>query len=227
LTQLASRILADSSEREAFLGDLEERHLAGTFRGLADISYLVASRQLKMWQTWRPWLTAFVLFFPLSALLQSALSIATMLERFPWPDNPVYDSPDVKTSILWGSMSTILWSWSAGFAMATLGKHAVWGLFAALALLSYLPMLFSPTPFMRGWGFGAWMLMVILPAWLGARAEYLSAKGKWLLAGSALLPLYFLIHDYRFNRGNLEAMDLAMALLVMWPIAVPFTSRAR
>ena len=231
LAQRASRILADQSEREALLGDLEERNLAGTFRGLADITYFVASRQLKMWQTWRPWLTLLALFFPLSVLLQSALSIAYTLANHPWPDNAFYDSPDLKTALVVGTACTILWAWSAGFALVKFGRHATWSLVPILALATWLPFQLNRTPSFSMLCLTLWFLMVVLPAWSGARACFRSAQlggiAKGILAAVLTMNLYFMIVEYANKRPNLHAFDLAMAAFVLWPIAVPFTSRAR
>ena len=231
LTQQASLILAAPSERESFLGELEERNLAGTFRGLADIACLIASRQLKLWQTWRPWLTLLALFLPLSTLLHSALSISFTLATHPLANNPFYESPYVQTVLIWGSISTMLWAWSAGFSMAQLGKHTVWTLFPVLALVTHMPMALSRSPYLFLFGFASWIFLVALPSAMGARACFqnprLSTKGKLALAIPAMIALYFLVMNVSSNRPNLHPMDMIMAALAMWPIAVPLTSRAR
>jgi hypothetical protein len=226
LTQQASKILEDPSERESFLGDIEERNLAGTLRGLADISCLIASRQLKLWQNWRPWLTLLVLFLPLSTLLHSALSISSTLAN-----NPFYESQYVQSVLIWGSISTMLWAWSVGFSMAQLGKHTVWTQFPALALVSHIPMALSRSPYLFLFGFASWMFLVALPSVMGARACFqnsrLSTKGKLALAIPAMIALYFLVMNVSSNRPNLHPMDMIMATLATWPIAVPLTSRSR
>jgi hypothetical protein len=54
-------------EREIVLGDLiETRETA--WRGMREVSGLVARRQLQLWNSWRPWLAAPGLAFPCSFL---------------------------------------------------------------------------------------------------------------------------------------------------------------
>jgi hypothetical protein len=56
------------TEREIVLGDLiETRETA--WRGMREVSGLVARRQLQLWNGWRPWLAAPGLAFPCTFML--------------------------------------------------------------------------------------------------------------------------------------------------------------
>ena len=55
-------------EREIVLGDLIETHQTA-WRGMREVSGLVARRQLQLWNDWRAWLAAPGLALPCSFLL--------------------------------------------------------------------------------------------------------------------------------------------------------------
>ena len=65
------------------LGDLEERRLNGTARGLADVFLFVGAQQFRAWAGWRPWIALISLFPPLSMLIGCVFSVGQIISKYP------------------------------------------------------------------------------------------------------------------------------------------------
>jgi hypothetical protein len=76
LAEIATHLL-QCDEREAVLGDLSETD-ESAWRGLLDVLGLVIRRQLLLWKSWRPWLSAFGLTLPGSFLLMGGLRVCQL-----------------------------------------------------------------------------------------------------------------------------------------------------
>ena len=67
--ELAARPL-QRNEREAVLGDLQERD-ESTWSALLSVLGLVIRREAQLWKSWKPWVAAFGLTLPSSFMLMS------------------------------------------------------------------------------------------------------------------------------------------------------------
>src|SRR5260370_17945456 len=80
LAEIATHLL-ERDEREVVLVDLSEAD-ESAWHGLLDVLGLVIRRQLLLWKSWRPWLSAFGLTLPGSFLLMGAsVSVSSTYQR--------------------------------------------------------------------------------------------------------------------------------------------------
>ena len=128
-------------EREIVLGDLiETRETA--WRGMREVSGLVARRQLQLWTSWRAWLAAPGLALPCSFLLMG-FSFAISSELRP---HFAYGlqlklscaRPAEGVSVLCQAVVLIICAWAAGFTVESISRRT----FVVSAICCFLPCLF-------------------------------------------------------------------------------------
>jgi hypothetical protein len=128
-------------EREIVLGDLiETRETA--WRGVREVSGLVARRQMQLWNGWRPWLAAPGLALPCSFMLMGfSFAISSELQsHFGYGLQLQLFSAEPAEAVLLLCQVTVLMicAWAAGFTVDSASRRT----FAASAICCFLPCLF-------------------------------------------------------------------------------------
>jgi hypothetical protein len=140
LIELMARQLAPT-EREIVLGDLiETRETA--WRGMREISGLVARRQLQAWNGWGPWLAAPGLALPCSFLLMG-FSFAVSSERrnqfaSGWQLSLISTEPGEFISLFCQVLVLLICAWAAGFTVESVSRRTL----MVSAICCFLPCLF-------------------------------------------------------------------------------------
>jgi len=129
------------TEREVVLGDLiETRETA--WRGMREVSGLVARRQLQLWNGWRPWLAASGLAFPCSFMLMGfSFAISSELRnRFAYGRqlNLMSTEPGELISLLCQVLVLLICAWAAGFTVESVSRRTI----QVSAVCCFLPCLF-------------------------------------------------------------------------------------
>jgi hypothetical protein len=134
LVESVARLL-ERDEREAVLGDSLEAG-DGPWQALSGVLGFVLRRQIFLWRSWRPWLSVFVVL-PCSLLLMYvSVSVTCTFDRlmgFPiskWAPT----GHEGFALLLCHILLLIAWSWTSGFALASLSPRTLW-LNAALCCL--------------------------------------------------------------------------------------------
>lgn len=219
LTRLLSKLLQQDSEQEAILGDLEERRLAGCWRGLWDLFSLVVLRQAQLWMSWRPWITFLFLFLPLSSAVQAAESILQVLLQQP------LESYTMRAAILSATILCFALAWCGGFSAVRIGRFSAWAVIGAILLVSHLAIWISH-PAMAIWLLCGSAILIGVPTFLGAvcaRSSSLSTSNRlilFLVQVAAWCGLFF-------AEGAPPppiSQDLLLIPLLLWPVAVPLVS---
>jgi hypothetical protein len=183
LVELAARPLS-RDEREAVLGDaLEAGDSAG--KALAGVLGLVVRRQLLRWRSWRPWFATFLLALPAGYLLTYvSISVACTSERLlgmkvgRWAPT----GHEGLCMLLCHIFLLITWSWTSGFAVASLSPRTLCSLIIVCGV-KLLPFgmhlgIESISPY--------YSLLFVTPAiwgiWRGKRTRRLSLPRALLLA---------------------------------------------
>jgi hypothetical protein len=154
--------LLDHDEGEAVRGDFAEWELTGG-EALRSLAGLIARRQAFVWAGWRPWLALLALVAPIGMLLSLASrnwSSGWAIESFLYANNWTWgylESPGARIDlaqtiggICLGSAALMVWSWTAGFALASLAPRAVWINGALFCLVVFGGTIASTTTGMRG-----------------------------------------------------------------------------
>jgi hypothetical protein len=186
-----SRLL-DPAEREAVFGDFAGLALTD-YQAVKSLLGLVVRRQLRLWKEWTPWFALVAIIMPVSPLLAK---LCIELDQGIWPilwmklhHGISYQtglSPAARLSgFCFQGVALITWSWTSGFALATLSRKTVWVTGACFFAL-YLDFardgwLFGGLSWLIGW---AWLplltnlLFVLLPAYCGIRQSAKLLHGK-------------------------------------------------
>jgi hypothetical protein len=131
--------LLEPREREAVLGDLAE---AGDpmLRGLLDVLGLAVRRQMLLWKSWRPWVSAFGVVLPNSfQLIGFSLLVSETFRR-------MFEQglgPDGMRLLLCRIALLVILAWSCGFAVGAISRRTLWASIAAC----FLPCLFCLSRF--------------------------------------------------------------------------------
>jgi hypothetical protein len=165
LVELAARLL-DREDRETMLGDLEEAG-ESSWRRLLDISGLVVRRQAMLWQSWRPWLAAFGLAFPVSLLLMGfSLTITQSFRHLGAPGHP---ANGFAIPVLLSQVGLLVgWSWIGGFVLASISRRTLW----VSMVLCACPCLFCLARFRVPHLPSPCLLLFLLPAIWGVRRNF-------------------------------------------------------
>lgn len=195
LSRGAARTL-DPGERAVVLGDLAESQ-ARPWRQLREITGLAARRQLGAWAAPGPWIAIALFALPLGILLShvsrawsdgSVVYLRAYVQGFSWTyvANPGSRQDLFELAAWFVSKAAALWiwSWTAGFALARLSCRTLWltGAVFAVALFAATIGTWTTSRGILGHGLTASHFyglvlprlvrvgLVLLPAWLGARA---------------------------------------------------------
>jgi hypothetical protein len=136
LVNAVSRLLINE-EREIVLGDLAELGVTGG-HAVREIVGLAIRRQIAQWAAWRPWVSVATIVLPLGFLLSYIArwwadgdAIYVSLYTTHW-SAAYLASPGARHDVLtvfWGICSGWLaligWSWTAGFALASLSRRTI------------------------------------------------------------------------------------------------------
>ena len=131
--------LLEPREREAVLGDLAE---AGDpmFHGLLDVLGLALRRQMLLWKSWRPWVSAFGVVLPNSfQLIGFSLLVSETFRRM---FEQGLGANGVRLLLCRIALLAIL-PWGCGFAVGAVSRRTLWASLAAC----FLPCLFCLSRF--------------------------------------------------------------------------------
>jgi hypothetical protein len=161
LVDRISRLL-DRDEREAVRGDFAEWELTGG-EALRDLVGLIVRRHASVWAGWRPWLALLALVAPIGMLLSLASrnwSSGWAIGSFLYANNWTWgylESPGARIDlaqtiggVCLGSAALMVWSWTIGFALASLAPRAVGINGALFCLVVFGGTIGSTTTGMRG-----------------------------------------------------------------------------
>ena len=169
LAEIATHLL-ERDEREAVLGDLSEAD-ESAWHGLLDVLGLVIRRQLLLWKSWRPWLSAFGLTLPGSFLLMGAsVSVSSTYQRIQGLMGPRFlDVPSLTMQdgflLLCQIFLLVALSWASGFVLGSMSRRTLW----ASAALCCSPCLFCLARFRIESLSRLCLLLFLPPAILGVR----------------------------------------------------------
>lgn len=154
----------DADEREVVLGDISESR-AAAWRAMRDVGGLVIRRQAIQWTGWRPWLALAGLAVPFGvalSLLSRFWSNSTAIYIWFYADNwtsSYLESAGARRDLLqnaaWIAVPYLLlalWSWTAGYALASLSHRTAWANAGVLGLLLFAVSLGSSTMIAAGGG---------------------------------------------------------------------------
>ena len=207
--ELAARPL-QRNEREAVLGDLQERD-ESTWSALLSVLGLVIRREAQLWKSWKPWVAAFGLTLPSSFMLMS-LSL-TFAECLPLLSSDALGvkSHIILTHVIVGTVipETLMLLGMAfvdGYVVAALSRRTLW--VSAVACL--FPCLFcferfrlhSLSPFC--------LILFLLPAIWGI----LGGVRRWQIgfkSASGLAAILTLLAIFYFHGG------WAVFAPLLWP----------
>ena len=156
------------AEREIVLGDLiETRETA--WRGMREISGLVARRQLQSWNGWGPWLAAPGLALPCSFMLMGfSFAISSELRNhfvFGRHLSFISAEPGEFLSLLCQVLVLLICAWAAGFTVESVSRRT----FVVSAICCLLPCLFCLLRFRQESLPRFCLLLFLLPAIAGVR----------------------------------------------------------
>ncbi len=128
-------------EREIVLGDLIETHETA-WRGIREVSGLVARRQLQMWKGWRPWFAAPGLALPCSFLLMGFSFAVSSELRTHFAHglqlNLFSAEPAEAVTLLCQALVLMICAWAAGFTVDSISRRTL----VVSAICCALPCLF-------------------------------------------------------------------------------------
>ncbi|MGB7845707.1 MAG: hypothetical protein WBL63_08845 [Candidatus Acidiferrum sp.] len=154
------------TEREIVLGDLiETRETA--WRGMRDVSGLVARRQLQLWNGWRPWLAAPGLALPCSFMLMGfSFAISSELRNYfvyGWQLSLISTNPIEAILLFCQVLVLLICAWAAGFTVESVSRRT----FVVSAICCFLPCLFCLLRFRQESLPRFCLLLFLLPAIAG------------------------------------------------------------
>jgi hypothetical protein len=229
------------AEREAVCGDIEER-ADSDLRAITDITGLVLRRQAALWWAWHPWVAVFTIVAPVGLAL-SALSAywagGTSIYAWLYLDNWTWGhlhSPGERRELAFvavglglNALTIAVWAWTGGQALQVISPATRWLSVPLLCLVTFVgtgdltlhaaaaanPAVFAST-FDRVVAPCLYRtLLVVLPAWSGARQAQTAWSGHGLLVVAVVCALL-----------TMRAFDrLAVASLAM-PVLFPVRASA-
>jgi hypothetical protein len=203
------------AEREIVLGDLiETRETA--WRGMRDVSGLVARRQLQLWNGWRPWLAAPGLAFPCSLMLMGfSFGISSKLRNhfvYGWQLNHL--STEV-VSLFCQVLVLLICAWAAGFTVESVSR----GTFVVSAICCFLPCLFCLLRFREESLSRFCLLLFLIPAIAGVsysrRGRTINRRQALALALAATTCMTVLAAHGRLWALNWELIGPAWYLVIL------------
>lgn len=155
------------TEREIVLGDLiEARETA--WRGMREVSGLVARRQLRLWYGWRPWLAAPGLALPSSFMLMGfSFAISSELRNRFFHGGPLSffsTDPGELLPVLCQVFVLLICAWAVGFTVESLSRRTL----VVSAVCCLLPCLFCLLRFRQESPSRFCLLLFLFPAIAGA-----------------------------------------------------------
>jgi len=170
-------------EREIVLGDLIETRETG-WRGMREVSGLVARRQMQLWSGWRPWLAAPGLALPCSFMLMGfSFAISSELQThfaYGLQLNLVSAEPAEAVLLLCQVLVLMICAWAAGFTVDSVSRRTL----AASAICCFLPCLFCLLRFRHESLSRFCLLFFLFPALAGVCFSRRGGtiKRRWALA---------------------------------------------
>ena len=162
----AIALLLKPTEREVVLGDLIETREAA-WRGMREVSGLVARRQLQLWNGWRPWLVAPGLAVPCSFMLMGfSFAISSELRNHfvqGWQLNYFSTEPGEFISFLCQVLVLLICAWAVGFTIESVSRRT----FVVSAICCLLPCLFCLLRFRQESLPRFCLLLILFPAIAG------------------------------------------------------------
>ena len=178
--------LLEPREREAVLGDLAETGNAA-WRGAIEVLGLAARRQLLLWKSWRPWVSAFGVALPNSFQLIGFSLIVSETFRRMFGQGLAADGVRL---LLCRIVLLAILAWSCGFAVGAVSRRTLWASIAAC----FLPCLFclsrfgvphqSPLSLLLFLPFALW------GGWQGLRRARLRLSSAITLATASTLVMF-------------------------------------
>jgi hypothetical protein len=173
--------LLEPREREAVLGDLAE---AGNpmFHGLLDVLGLALRRQMLLWKSWRPWVSAFGVALPNSfQLMGFSLLVSEMFQHVLGARSGM----NALGLLFCRFALLVVLAWSCGFAVGAVSRRTLWVSVAAC----FFPCLFCLSRFKMPYP-SPLSLLLFLPfalwgTWQGLRRVRLCSTSAVILAVSA------------------------------------------
>jgi len=199
--------LLEPREREAVLGDLAEAGEAA-WHGLIAVLGLALRRQVLLWKSWRPWVSAFGVVLPNSfQLMGFSMLVSSMFLQ----DLQRGLRSEELSNLLGKSVLLAIVAWSCGFAVGAISRRTLWVscvacllpclfCFSRFAVPHRSPLsllLFLPFAMCGGWfGLrrGRLRLRLALPIAMTATVLTISGwTGSWLSLLALLWPGWFLV----------------------------------
>lgn len=177
LVDRLSRLL-EPDERDAALGDFVESGLAAG-DALRAILGLVARRQVSLWTDWRPWLALVGIVGPGSLILLNFSVFVSgsfelhlwIIENYPHFNPAMLEETGLTlrravAGLLCLSSLHFVWSWTAGFVLASLSRRTAWvnvALFGCLATVVFSAGYGAATSPKRPLALSLTALLIVLP----------------------------------------------------------------
>jgi hypothetical protein len=198
-------------EREIVLGDLIETRQTA-WRGMREVSGLVARRQLQLWNDWRAWLAAPGLALPCSFLLMGfSFAISSDLRNrlvHGWQPGFFSTEPGEFISLLCKVLVLLICAWAAGFIVESVSRRT----FLVSAICCFLPCLFCLLRFRQESLPRFCLLLFLFPAVAGVcfsrRGRTINRRRAFALAPGATICMAVL-----GVRGHLSVLN--------WELIVP------
>lgn len=216
---LVSRLLEDQAERDAVLGDLQERG-ATAHRTLFEVVALVSRRQVRHLRSWQLWLTAAVLFVPVLAVVSPAFTLGLTVFH---TEAPVGQSmgQSAMSILLGGAVGTAVLAWATGFAAGRLAKRR-YPVILLLVTLAIALLLDRANGSIAGGAnsflaqAAALILLAGIPAghglWIGVSGNILPSAALVIVGVSGIVAVGLLVPASAFYWS-----DLALAT-ALWPV---------
>ena len=215
-----------AEEREAVLGDLQESR-RGALPALLEITGLVLRRQAQTWHDWRPWFALIGIAVPVGLLLADfALQLARTYDLYTWiagnyavMDLGLLEETGLTlrhSSVVFFSYLLLLlvWSWTGGFALATISGRALWanGAVVCAVWLLYARMAEPRMALLLLWA------CFLHGAKMGRHGGCLTRGRAWVLvAGMFALTAIAIYSAGWWRAGGGFSRQMAVALILSWP----------
>lgn len=239
LTAWLMEILAGTlrpAEREAVCGDIEER--ADTdLRAIRDVVGLVLRRQAALWCAWLPWVASLTIVVPvglalsaLSAYWAGGSSIYAWLYLDNWTWGHLH-SPGARRELAFvavglglNALTMAAWAWTGGHTLQVISPETRWLSVPLLCLVTFAgtgdltlqaaasanPAVFASTFYRVVAPCLYRTLLVVLPAWSGARQARTVRSGRGLLVVAVVCALLTM---RAFGR-----LSVPLAMPVLFPV---------
>ena len=205
------------TEREIVLGDLIETRETG-WRGMREISGLMARRQLQLWKSWGPWLAAPGLALPCSFMLMGFSFVVTseLRNHFVYRLQLSFFSTEPREfiSFLCQVLVLLICAWATGFTVESVSGRTL----VVSAICCFLPCLFCLLRFRQESLPRSCLLLFLFPAIAGVcfsrRGRTISRRRALALALMATICMAVLA-----LRGNLWVFNWTL-IGPAWYLAV-------